>query len=308
MHIFVQWRRWLVLAAILALSVTASERPVAAQDARLNAIASFSILGDIVQNVGGDRVRVRTLVGPNGDMHSYQPTPADARALAEADVFFQIGQGFETRIEELYRASRSRAAKVTVTDGQSLIRAAPGDSHRHGEYDPHVWHDLHHGMAITYAVRDALIQADPGGRDTYTLNAAVYAGYLNELDAWIVAEVGRLPVERRKLVTAHLSMTYFARRYGFEVLGAAISSLSTEGGASARDIAALAQRVRAAGVPAIFGENLGNNRLIETVAAEARVDWYSLYTDALGPPGSRGGTYYDFMYTNAFNIVWALSR
>jgi len=225
---------FLTATMLVLLAVPGHETVAANQSTRLPVVATFSILGDIVQNVGGEHVQVRTLVGPDGDMHVYEPTPADARALVDAAVLFEIGRGFEPRIADLYRASRSRAVRVTVTDGLTLIPSAADDSHRHGPSDPHVWQDVANAVHITAVVRDALAQADPGNRDAYYLNAAVYSAYLQELDAWIVEQVATLPASRRVLVTSHYSMTYFARRYGFEVLGAASPSVSTEGQPSAR--------------------------------------------------------------------------
>jgi zinc/manganese transport system substrate-binding protein len=303
------YRVTFLLASLLgALTLVNSGSAAASQSTRLPVIATFSILGDIVQNVGGEHVQVRTLVGPDGDMHVYEPTPADARALVDAALLFEIGQGFEPRIADLYRASRSRAERVTVTEGLTLIPSAADDAHRHGPSDPHVWQDVANAVYITTVVRDALARADPANRDAYFLNAAVYSAYLLELDAWIVGQVATVPPSRRVLVTSHHSLTYFARRYGFEVLGAASGSVSTEGQPSARELAALVQRIRAAGVPAVFGENLGGNRLMERLAAEARVSLATLYTDALGRPGSDGDTYERMMRANVTTIVGALGQ
>lgn len=302
--------RYLAISALCALLIAGfgGARVAQAQERRLPVVATFSILGDIVENVGGDRVQVRTLAGRNGDMHIYEPTPSDVRALADAELYVEIGQGFEARLANLYRASGSRALRLTVTDGMSLLPTTPGDPHRHGSYDPHVWHDVTKAIHITYAVRDALVAADPPGRDTYYLNAAVYAAFLEELDAWIFGQVRRLPSERRKLVTEHTSLAYFADRYGFELLGTAIRSVSTAAAPSPRDLGRLLARIREHDVPAVFAENVSGSRLMEQLADDAGVALVRLHTDALGRPGSGADTYYSLMQSNTAAIVAALGR
>lgn len=300
--------RKLLLAALTVLCalVTLPPPDVTAQSDRLRVVATFSILADIVQNVGGDRVAVRALVGPDGDTHLYEPTPADARALADAAVVFENGAGFEIWLDDLYRSARSRAKRVVMADAVPLLRT--GDAgHHHGEHDPHIWHDVTNAVTMTYAIRDALVQADPANSDTYYQNAATYAASLAELDAWVFEQVATLPAERRKLVTSHNTFAYFARRYGFDVVGAAISSISTEAEPSARQIAMLADAIRAAGVPAVFPENIGNARLMQRLADEAGVRLAPpLYTDALGRPGSAGDSYITMVRANVRTIVTAL--
>jgi len=295
-----------LLVALLALTSTA--RPVEAQSGRLPVVATFSILGDIVQNVGGDRIDLRTLVGANGDTHTFEPTPADARALANAAVVFEIGLGFEAWFPDLYRASRSGGQRVAVAEGLSLIRSDE-EGHRHGEWDPHVWHDVSKAIQITYAVRDALAAADPGNQDAYVANAAGYAAQLQDLDAWIAGYVGCCTApEARKLVTVHNSFNYFGARYGFTMLATAIGSISTEAEPSARQIATVVEQVRYHGVPAIFPENVAQQRLMQQIANEAGVRLAPpLYSDALGPAGSPGATYYSMMVANVTTIVQALN-
>jgi zinc/manganese transport system substrate-binding protein len=253
-------------------------------------------------------LRCAPLVGPNGDTHIYEPTPADVRALANAAIVFEIGLGFESWLPNLYRASRSRAVRVTVTDGMSLLRAGEG-GHRHGEWDPHVWHDVANAVHITHAVRDALRAADLAGWDYYSLNAAVYAGYLWELDAWIYEQVVCCTTEAgRNLVTLHASFNYLAARYGFLTLTTALDSISTEAEPSARRVATVVDRIREHGVRAIFPENIGDRRLMERIAAEAGVTLAPpLYSDALGPPDHPAGTYYGMMTYNINTIIRALS-
>jgi ABC-type Zn uptake system ZnuABC Zn-binding protein ZnuA len=170
-----------------------------------------------------------------------------------------------------------------------------------------VWHDVGNAIGMVETIRAALAAADPAHRTEYEANARAYTAQLNELDDWVIAQVATLPPERRKLVTTHDTLGYFAARYGFTVLGSVLPT-STEGASpSAQDVARLVEAVRAAGVPAIFAENVSNNSLINQVANEAGVKVAaSLYTDALGPEGSGAETYLGMMRQNVTTIVTAL--
>jgi zinc/manganese transport system substrate-binding protein len=301
--------RFLIALALAGVVLCAGvgARPVEAQ-ARLPVIATFSVLGDIVQNVGGDRIELRTLVGPNGDTHSFEATPADARALAGAAVVFEIGLNFETWLPNLYRASRSQAHRVVVSEGMSLLRSDES-GHRHGEWDPHVWHDVSKAIEITEAVRAGLSAADPANAGVYGANAAAYAASLRGLDAWILEYVsGYTTPERRTLVTVHNSFNYFGARYGFTMLATALGSISTEAEPSARQIAMVVEQIRYHGVRAIFPENIGRQRLMQQIAGESGARLAPpLYSDALGPPGSPGATYYGMIVANVSTIVQALN-
>ncbi|HET9224548.1 MAG TPA: zinc ABC transporter substrate-binding protein [Roseiflexaceae bacterium] len=285
-----------------------------ANNEKLDVVATFSILGDLVQNVGGDRVAVRTLVGPGGDAHTFEPSPADSVALSEASLVFENGLGFEPWLDELYTSSGSRATRVVVTErieptkvmegGEQAERDQPG----HAESDPHVWSDAGNAIRMVESIRDALAKADTANADAYNANAEGYLAELKGLDDFIVAETNKLPPQRRKLVTIHDTFGYFARRYGYEMVGTALGSTSTEAAdPSAGELANLIEQIKAAGVPAIFAENVHNPDLMNRIAAEAGVKLGpSLYTDALGEPGSEGDTYLKMMRYNVSAIVTAL--
>jgi ABC-type Zn uptake system ZnuABC Zn-binding protein ZnuA len=281
---------------------------------KLDVVATFSILGDLVQNVGGDRVAVRTLVGPGGDAHTFEPSPADSVALSEASLVFENGLGFEPWLDELYTSSGSRATRVVVTERIEPIKAteggeqAAGDQPGHDESDPHVWSDAGNAIRMVETIRDALAKADTANADTYNANAERYLAELKGLDDFIVAETNKLPSQRRKLVTIHDTFGYFARRYGYEMVGTALGSTSTEAAdPSAGELARLIEQIKAAGVPAIFAENVHNPNLMNRIAADAGVKLGpSLYTDALGEPGSEGDTYLKMMRYNVSAIVTAL--
>jgi zinc/manganese transport system substrate-binding protein len=312
--------RWLALALFaMALVASLTRAPVAAQTPAsgepLSVVASFSILGDLVRHVGGDTVQVTTLIGPGVDAHTYDPAPADLVALSEADIIFENGLGFEPWLDGFFQSAQPAAARVVVSDGITP-REAGGDhaeheeeSEEHGVYDPHVWHDVANAIVMTENIRDALAAADSANAARYEANAAAYVAKLEALDAAIREQVATLPEERRKLVTSHDTFGYFADAYGFDVVGTVLGSLSTEAAdPAARDVAALIAEIEAAGVPAIFAENVANPDLMASIAAEAGVELApALYTDALGPEGSPGETYTGMMQSNVATIVAALS-
>ncbi|MBI3242761.1 MAG: zinc ABC transporter substrate-binding protein [Chloroflexi bacterium] len=277
---------------------------------KLNVIATYSILGDLAQNVGGDKVDARTLVGPDGDAHTFAPSPADGAALIGATVVFENGLEFEPWLDDLYASSDSKATRVVVTDGIEPRMTPEEPGHSLGESDPHVWHSVANVIHMTRNIRDALAGADPANAATYAANAEAYIAKLQELDTWIFEQVKTLPEARRKLVTSHDTFGYFAERYGFEIVGAALESASTEtADPSASDLAALVDEIKAVGVPAIFAENVHNPKLMAQVAAEAGVTLApQLYTDALGRPGSDGSTYLDMMRYNVITIVTELGK
>jgi len=341
----------------------------------IQVVATFSILGDFVANVGGDRIQLTTLVGPGADAHTFEPSPADSVALADAALVFENGHGFEPWLEDLVSAAGARGRLVAVAevipplqlaeedhgdvadgegeDGEGAAGAAAGEHtgehtgggvsttppseasgeaqvhehtagggaeagggteagaaphDEHAEHDPHVWHDVLNAMQMVEAIRDALVEADPAGAAAYQANAAAYLAELRELDTWVTRQVATLPPERRKLVTAHDTFGYFARRYGFEVVGTALGAATTEAGdPAAADIAALVEGIRAGGVPAIFAENVQQPKLMAQIAREAGVRLGPpLYTDALGPPGGAGDTYVKMIRANVTALVGAL--
>ena len=297
----------ILLVAFGAVALPRTGQPAGAQG-RLPVIATFSILGDIVGTVGGDRTDLRTLVGANGDTHTFEATPADARALANAAIVFELGLGFEAWFPDLSRSSRSGAQRVTVTDGMNLLRSDE-EGHRHGEWDPHVWHDVSKAVDIAYAVRDGLSAADPANAGYYVANAEAYAASLRDLDAWVFGYVeGYTTPESRKLVTMHNSFNYFGARYGFTMLATALDSISTEAEPSARQLATVVDQIRYHGAVAIFPENVANQRLMQQIANEAAVRLAPpLYSDALGGAGSPGASYYNMIVYNVSTIIQALS-
>lgn len=301
----------LVLAALLAPSATAQ---TPASGKRLQVVATFSILGDLVKAVGGDKVDVTTLIGPGVDAHTYDPSPADLVKLESADLVFENGLGFEPWLDRFYASAQPLGKRVIVTEGITPRQAGgaevshEGESAGHGQFDPHVWHDVANAIVMVENIRDVLVAADPANAAVYEANAAAKIADLKALDQWVREQVATIPEERRKLVTSHDTFGYFADAYGFQIIGTALGSLSTEAGEpSARTIATLISQIQDAGVPAIFAENVSNPDLMQSIADEAGVTLAPpLYSDALGPPGSPGDTYDGMIRGNVTTIVNAL--
>jgi zinc/manganese transport system substrate-binding protein len=289
---------------VLLLSGCDSNRD-AARNGKLKVVATYSVVGDFVRTVAGDQVELTTLVGGDGDAHTFEPTPQDGVALAKADVIFENGVGFEGWLDKLYSSSGSKAQRVVVTKGMKLREA--DDKHEH---DPHVWHDVQNALHMVEAIRDELATADPANADKYKANAAAYLQQLRELDKWVVDQVATVPEARRKLVTSHDTFGYFSDRYGFTVVGTALASFSTEAAdPSAAEFAKLCEAIRGAKVPAIFAENVQNPKLMQRLAQEAGVKLAPpLYTDALGKEGSDGDTYLKMMRHNVSTIVANLKQ
>jgi zinc/manganese transport system substrate-binding protein len=293
--------RCLVAMVVLA-ALGLQSSPASAQPQRLRVVATFSIIGDLVQNVGGNRIQLTTLVGPDGDTERYEPTSGDARALTQAEVIFENGLGSEPWLDRFYAASRSNASRVRVSQGVELIREG-------NEIDPHFWHDVGSSIRVVRTIRDALVGIDPANAETYSANADAYIARLEELDRWVLDQVATLPAERRKLVTSHDTFGYFANRYGFEIVGVGLQSFFTEAQPSAQAVNQLAQNIRRAGVPAVFVENVTDPRLMEQVAREAGIVVApQLYTDAIGDSRSPASNYIDMIRHNVRTMVSSLNR
>jgi zinc/manganese transport system substrate-binding protein len=296
--------------------VSAAQTPTAIGEP-LPVVATFSILGDLVQAVGGDAVQVTTLIGPGIDAHTFDPAPADLVTLESAAVIFENGLGFEPWLDGFFASTQPKGIRVVVSEGIEPRHADETHAneeehegeHEHGDIDPHVWHNVANAIVMVENIRDALVAADPENSAVYEANATAKISDLEALDAWVREQVATIPEERRKLVTSHDTFGYFADAYGFEVIGTALGSASTEAGdPSARDVAILIEEIAAAGVPAIFAENVSNPDLMASIAAEAGVTLAPpLYTDALGAPGSEASTYDGMMRGNVTTIVNALS-
>ncbi len=288
---------------------------VGAQDEPVPVVASFSILADIVQQVGGDHVVITTLVTPNMDAHSFEPSPDQIVGLTDAALIFEIGIGFEPWLDRMVEASRPDAQRVVVSGGVAIRSAEAGHSHDetdetddHRLDDPHIWHNPLNVVIMTEHIRDALSEVDPDHRGDYEANAARFITQLKDLDRWIAAQIDTIPANRRRMVTSHDTFGYYADHYGLEIIGTPLGRSTSASDPSAGDVARLIDRIRESGVPAIFTENVSNPELMEQIAENAGVALAPpLYTDALGEPGTPGDSYLGLMRYNTETIVAALT-
>jgi zinc/manganese transport system substrate-binding protein len=293
--------RLALAAAVLLLTCGAA----AAE--KVKAVASFSILGDMVREVGGDRVEVATLVGPNGDAHVFSPTPADAKALASAAVFFVNGLGFEGWIDRLEKAADFKGKVVVASEGvKPLTMTEEEGGAPETVTDPHAWQDLANGKIYVANIRDGLIAADPEGKSAYEANAAKYLASIEAEEGAVRAALGALPEARRKIITSHDAFGYFGKAYGLEIV--APQGVSTESEASAQDVAKIIRQIRQQKIPAVFIENITDHRLLDQIAREtgAKIGG-ELYTDALSPPDGPAPTYLDMFRNNVGALTAALS-
>lgn len=289
-------------------------------DGRLPVVTTTTILADLVREVGGPFVTVTSLLGQGVDPHTFEPAPADVRTLAGARLVFVNGAGLDSFMDRLIENAGGDFTVVVVSNGLTPRTfgeeaghedeaAHEGDEHEHtGEIDPHFWMSPYHTQHYVRTIRDALSAADPAHKAEYEANAATYLSELEALDAWILAETATLPSERRLLVTNHHTLGYFAERYGYTIVGAVIPGASSEAEPSARALAALADKIRATGAPAIFTESTVSPQLAQQLAAEVgrEVQVVPLYTDSLGPAGSEAESYLTMIRSNVTAIVTAL--
>lgn len=278
----------------------------------LKVVASFSIIGDMAKQVGGDMVSVTTLVGPDSDAHVYEPRPQDAAAMAEADVVLINGLGFEGFIERLAQSSATRSAPVELSNGVSTLDIAtddhgqeePGQDHD-GGIDPHAFQSVANAQVYVQNIAGAFCKSDAANCGAYKSNAAAYEAKLAALESEIMAAVDSIPADKRIVITSHDAFGYFANAYGLTFH--APEGISTESEASAADVAKLIDQIRDEKASAIFVENISDPRLIEQISKEAGVEvGGALYSDALSGPDGPAATYIDMMRHNVMTIKGAI--
>jgi zinc/manganese transport system substrate-binding protein len=284
---------------LIGLLLVAVVSPARAQE-RLNVVASFSILGDLVRNVGGERVAVTTLVGPDGDVHVYTPAPADAKKIADAKLVIINGLGLEGWLPRLVQSSGSKAAIVAATSGIAPRKLG-------SDADPHAWQSVVNARIYVVNIRDALGTIDPANAGVYRANADLYLAKLDGLDREVRDAVAQIPQGRRKVISTHNAFGYFADAYGVEFI--APLGVSTESEASARDIAGIITQVRSGKIPAVFLENISDPRLIRRISAEtgARIGG-TLYSDSLTGEKGDAPTYIDMVRHNIRALTSALAN
>ena len=282
---------FLVCAALLASALPARAEP-------LKVVATFSILGDLVRNVGGNAVDITTLVGPDSDAHVYSPTPADAKKIADAKLIVVNGLGFEGWLPRLVQSSGSKATIVTASNGITPLRIG-------NDADPHAWQSVNNTKIYVANISAALASADPAIADQLMANTQAYLAKLDALDREVREAIAKLPPARRKVISTHNAFGYFAASYGIEFI--APLGVSTESEPSARDLAKIITQIRQAKIPAVFLENITDPRLMQRISAEtgARVGG-TLYSDGLTGEKGDAPTYIDMVRHNIKALTRAL--
>ena len=308
-------------ASVLMLAWVAGTQTAAAQgasdDPRLSVVASFSILGDIVRQVGGDDIQLDVLVGPMRDAHTFEPTPKDARALGHAQVLVVNGLGFESWMPRLVEAAGFQGRTLVASQGVQARRLGDDDEdahaqghghadhgHDHGDVDPHAWQDLSNGVIYARNIAQGLAEADPAHAAAYRSRAEAYVQTLQQADAEWRRQLDAIPVARRVLATSHDAFGYFGQAYGIEVLS--VVGLSSEAEPSARTMADLATRIREHHIRALFLEQGGNTRALQQIAQETGVKLGgTLYADTLEAPGHDVSTYLGMFRWNTRQLLAA---
>ncbi|MEO5757617.1 MAG: zinc ABC transporter substrate-binding protein AztC [Mesorhizobium sp.] len=284
--------------------------------APLKVVASFTVIADFARNVGGDRVNITTIVGPDGDAHVYEPSPADAVAMAGADLVLVNGLHFEGFLQRLVDASATKASIVTLTKGVAPIDfkpefadadAAEGADTSAGKTvtDPHAFQSIANAKIYVRNIAEAFCAADSDGCVGYQTNAAAYAKKLDALEAEVKTAIQSIPEKKRVVITSHDAFGYFEKAYGLTFL--APQGISTDSEPSAADVAKLVNQVKQDKAAAIFVENITNPRLIEQIASETGIKvGGTLYSDALSQPDGPASTYVDMMHNNIAKIKGAI--
>ena len=285
-------RLWLICLILLTPAL-----PARAEN-RLNVVASFSILGDFARNVGGERVSVTTLVGPDGDVHVYTPAPSDAQKVADAKLVIINGLGLEGWLSRLTQSAGGKATMITASQGITPRKLG-------ADADPHAWQSVANAKIYVVNIRDALASADPAGGGIYRDNAGRYLAKLDALDRDVRAAMAQIPEGRRKVISTHDAFGYFAAAYGIEFI--APQGVSTESEASARDIAAIITQIKTSKIPAVFLENISDPRLMRRISTEtgARIGG-TLYSDSLTGEKGDAPTYIDMVRHNIKALTSAL--
>jgi ABC-type Zn uptake system ZnuABC Zn-binding protein ZnuA len=301
--------RRVLLAAVLGVVLAggcSTNKPAGsadgAQGRTLRVVATTTQVADFAANVGGDRVRVTSLLKPNLDAHDYEPSPADVEAIARADVVLENGAGLEAWLGDTI-ASSGFQGPVVDTSQRVRLRMAGGAT------DPHVWQNPRNAMVMAATIERALAAADPADAGRFRANLAAYTRQLQALDSEVQRQIDSLA--NKKLVTNHDAFGYYVDRYGLQFVGSVIPSFDSSAELSGRDIRDLVAEIKATRVKAVFSETSLPPRTAETIGREAGVKVVTgedaLYGDTLGPPGSDGDTYLKMIRHNTRTIVSNLS-
>jgi len=283
--------------AIFALIIFTS---MSVASAKIKVVSTFSILGDMVQNIGGDNIELTTLVGANGDGHVYEPTPADAKSVAAADIVFVNGLGFEGWIDRLVKASGYKGKVIIATEGIKELKFE-------GELDPHAWQDLSNGRIYIKNIKNALTDLDPKNSNLYKKNFIAYDKILESMDKSTKDKFADIPKKNRKVITSHDAFLYFGRAYGIDFRSPV--GVTTESEPSAGELAELITEMRKDNIKALFAENITDPRLIKQLAKEVNAQiGGTLYSDALSDNSEPANTYINMFKYNVNELATILSK
>lgn len=296
-------RQQIRLVLALAFVLGFASLPASAEAPRLPVVASFSILADFARQIGGDKVEVKALVGPNGDVHVYEPSPADAQSLSTAKLIVVNGFNLEGWMARLIAASGARAPVVVATRG---ITPREGVIEGENGVDPHAWQSIANARLYVANILAGLIAADPTDADYFRARAKNYDAALDATEKDVRATIAAIPPQARKIITTHDAFGYFGAAYGFEFI--APQGFSTESEPSARQVAALIAQIRREHAPAVFLENISDPRLMQRIAQEsgAKIGG-ELFSDSLSPPNGPAATYIAMMKHNIIELKKALA-
>jgi zinc/manganese transport system substrate-binding protein len=294
-------RRFL-LASATALALLAA--PAQGAD-KLPVAASFSILGDLVRAVGGERVEVTTLVGANQDAHGFEPKPSHAKTLLTSRLVVTNGLGFEPWADKLIKSAGYKGEWVQASQGVRALQdkeSKESKGHHHAEADPHAWQNPNNVMLYARNIAAALSKVDAAGAPRYQANAEAYVKELQALDSWAKAQMAAIPADKRKVITSHDAFGYFAAHYGVKFL--APQGLNTQAEPSARQVAQLIRQIQREKIRALFVENMSSSKLLAQVSKDADVIvGGKLYADALSAADQPGATYLQMMRHNVTQLV-----
>lgn len=298
------------LATVSLVTVAGLYAPAGAAEPALRAVASFSILGDLVRQVGGERVAVEVLVGPGSDAHVYSPKPAQAKQVGQAQLVLSNGMGFDGWMARLLKSAGFKGRHVVASAGIKPLKGAAdehGHGHAHAAADPHVWQDVARVQAYVKNIAQGLCAADAAGCDSYRSNAAAYGQQLDALDQEIRRAWSAIPAQQRLVISSHDAFGYYASAYGVRFL--APQGVSTDSEASAQGVARLVRQIRQEKASALFVESIADPRLIEQIARETGLKASSegLYSDSLAPQGE-AASYLGMMRYNTRVLIAAIQR
>lgn len=274
---------------------------------KLNIVATTSIIADVVKQVGGDMIALKTLIPVGSDPHSFEPTPRDIAAVADAHVVFANGLGLEAFLEALITNAGKQTSLVPVSYGIPTLKSTELEGETdHEDVDPHSWFNPNNVIVWTQHIKSTLQTLDPDNAPQYEQRAAAYQSELQELDVWIAQQVARIPEANRKLVTDHQVFNYFAERYGFEQIGTVVPGYNASAQPSAQELAELERRIEADAVKAIFVGKTVNPDMAQQIAGDTGIQLVFLYTGSLTGLDGDAGSYVDFMRYNTNAIVASL--